>query len=466
MKQLWSFVAGGALLFASSASAQTAAANAPTFAKDVAPIFQEKCEACHRSNGMAPMSLVSYEDVRPWARSIRTKVAERVMPPWYVDPTVGIQKFANDQSLSQAQIDTIVRWVDAGAPMGDRKDLPVAKSWTNQDEWTFSAYFNRPPDLIVRSPEYMMPAVSQDRWWEVRGEPSIPEDRWVAGTETRPAQKSRRVVHHATTHLFQKESPEWVKLRDSMRSGSFDPAILKPGAVVDDPATLVDPPVGGQTFSEWAVGKNGELYVEHEAGQFFRKGSQIGWDVHLSASGEATPAMLETAFWFYPKGTLPKYRTMMNAIGNTQARNLEIPPGKMTRFEAYTPLPAPAMLLNFQPHMHFRGKAFSMEAIYPDGRTEMLNYVPRYAFNWHINYVYAKDAAPVFPKGTIIKTTAWHDNTTANKFNPDPAQWVTYGQRSVDEMAHANAVMVYITEEDYQRISAERKRAAGARTQQ
>jgi hypothetical protein len=122
--------------------------------------------------------------------------------------------------------------------------------------------------------------------------------------------------------------------------------------------------------------------------------------------------------------------------------------------------------MNFQPHMHFRGKAFTMEAIYPDGRTEVLNSVPQYRFNWHINYVYAKEAAPVLPKGTIIKTSAWHDNTPANKFNPDPSQWVTFGQRSVDEMAHANEVVVYITEADYERIIGERKRAATTTQQQ
>jgi hypothetical protein len=157
---------------------------------------------------------------------------------------------------------------------------------------------------------------------------------------------------------------------------------------------------------------------------------------------------------------------MMSAFGYAKAYEIDIPPNQVSRLEAYTTLPAPAIILNFQPHMHFRGKAFSMEAIYPDGRTEVLNSVPQYRFNWHINYVYTKDAAPVLPKGTIIKTTAWHDNTQANKFNPDPQQWVTFGQRSVDEMAHANEVVVYITEADYERIIAERKKAVATNTQQ
>jgi hypothetical protein len=443
------------------ASAQSNPAQRPvTFAKDVAPIFQDKCELCHRADGMAPMSLSTYADARPWARSIRNKVANREMPPWYIDKTVGIQHFANDRSLTDAQIETIVRWVDAGAPLGNERDLPAPQQWPSEDVWQFASYFSRPPDLIVKSPGYSMPAVSQDRWWEVRGEPSIPEDRWVAGTETRPAKRSRKVVHHATTYLFQRESPKIAKFRESMRGGDADPSVLYPSATPDDPATLVDPSPAGSTFSEWAVGKNGELYAEDEAGQLLRAGAQIGWDIHLNASGEETPVEIETAFWFYPKGTLPKYRATMFGFGNAKARDIEIPPGQVSKIEAFTALPAPAMILNFQPHMHFRGKAFSMEAIYPDGHTEMLNYVPRYAFNWHVNYVYSKDYAPVLPKGTIIKTTAWHDNTTANKFNPDPAQWVTYGQRSVDEMAHANEVVIFITQADYERITAERKQRA------
>jgi hypothetical protein len=395
-------------------------------------------------------------------------VAERVMPPWYVSKTVGIQKFANDRSLTDDEIATIVQWVDSGARLGNPKDLPAARQWPADDVWHQAAYFGRPPDLVITSSEYRMPAVSQDRWWQPMADQTVPEDRWVAGTETRPTLRSRKVVHHATTKLFQKDPAAFTQASSAAarRNNTFDPSLLRPSARPDDPATLVDPPAGGYNFSEWAVGKNGELYAEHEAGQFVRAGAQIGFDVHLFAIGEETPAQVEVAFWFYPKGELPKYRAMMNGFGAGSARNLDIPPGTVTRHEAYTVLAAPALVLNFQPHMHLRGKAFAMEAIYPDGRVEMLNYVDKYAFNWHINYIYAKDVAPVLPKGTIIKTTAWHDNTAANKANPDPTQWVTYGQRSVDEMAHANEVVVFLTDEDYERLIAERKQSATRTTQQ
>jgi len=459
------FAALVSALVAGPAQAQNRS-EAVTFAKDIAPIFQEKCEICHRAEGMGPMSLTTFSEVRPWVRSIKMKVQDRAMPPWYVDKTVGIQQFANDRSLTDHEIDLIAKWVDAGAPQGNPRDMPAAKVWPTQDVWEFANYFNRPPDLVLKSPDYTMPAVSQDRWWEVRASTAIPEDRWVAGTETRPLRRSRKVVHHATTMLFQKETGELRDFLRSARSGKVDASVLYPSDKPEDLSKLQEPTAAGQAFSEWAVGKNGELYVEHEAGQFLRAGSEIGWDIHLNASGEETPVEVETAFWFYPKGQLPKFRAMMSAFGYAKAYEIDIPPGQVSRIEAYTTLPAPAIVLNFQPHMHFRGKAFTMEAIYPDGRTEVLNSVPQYRFNWHINYVYTKDSAPVLPKGTIIKTTAWHDNTQANKFNPDPAQWVTFGQRSVDEMAHANEVVVYITEADYDRIIAERKKAAATNTQQ
>ena len=128
---------------------------------------------CHRAEGMAPMSLSNFSEVRPWVRSIKLKVQDRSMPPWYVDKTVGIQQFANDRSLSDHEIDLIAKWVDAGAPQGNPRDLPAAKAWPTEDVWEFAAYFGRPPDLVVKSPDYTMPAVSQDRWWEVRGTPTI-----------------------------------------------------------------------------------------------------------------------------------------------------------------------------------------------------------------------------------------------------------------------------------------------------
>ena len=457
------------------ASAQTPKPSAPTFAKDILPIFQQSCQVCHRADGMAPMSLVSYNDVRPWARAIRTRVMNREMPPWALDRTVGIQSFANDQSLSDEQIKTVVAWVDAGAPAGDPKDMPPAKQWPAGDVWQLAEYFKRPPDLVVKSGRYMMPAVSMDQWWQPMSDYVFPEDRWVAGTETRPAAISRKVVHHAGTHLYQREDPEFVKNRAALLGGKvMDAKVVAPPTTKPtdsfDPKDLEDPEPGGQYFSEWAIGKNGEIFEETNSGQFIRKGARFGFDMHLYATGEATPAELEVALWFYPKDVLPKYRafkssfTASSRTGTTGGTPLNIPPGQVSMHEGYTILGAPAIVVNYQPHMHLRGKAMTMEVIYPDGHVEMLNSVETFDFRWMVNYIYTEDSAPVLPRGAIVKVTAWHDNTAANKNNPDPKQYVTWGDRSVDEMAHSNQVVIFISDEDYERITKERAAKKGTAT--
>ncbi len=194
------------LVFAGLAQAQQKGP-APTFTKDVAPIFQEKCEACHRPDSIAPMSLRTYEEARPWAKSIRTRVAARQMPPWHIDKGVGIQQFKYDRSLSDSQIDTIVRWIDAGAPKGDAKDMPPAKNWGDEQAWNFAAMFGQTePDLIVRSTPYTVTARGQDSWWKPQVDIGLTEPRWVRAIEVRPnTVKGRRVTHHSVAYLQQDE---------------------------------------------------------------------------------------------------------------------------------------------------------------------------------------------------------------------------------------------------------------------
>lgn len=378
---------------------------------------------------MGPMSLVTYADARPWARSIKAKVAARLMPPWYLDKTVGIQRFKNDRSLSDEQIDTIIKWVDAGAPVGDAKDMPAPKTWPSDEVWQLAEQYGRPPDLIVKSTSWTQPAQGQDHWWQPVVDTRLTADRWVRAIEIRPSTKGRRVVHHVVTYLMQQD----------------------PGAV--------EVPGGAGYFSEFAVGKVGDVFRE-STGKLMKAGSKIVFDIHYHSVGEAVTDRSEVGLWFYPIGVVPKDRVYSQALGVQQAmQTLDIPPGKVTTHYAHIPLPRPARLENYQPHMHVRGKAMSMEAIHPDGRIEMLSRVDRFDFNWHVNYVYADEAAPVLPKGTMIKITAWHDNTAANRANPDPAQWVGWGQRSYDEMYHAHVNVTYLTDEDYRQIVEKRKRA-------
>ncbi len=427
------FVALGA---APSSVAQTAGAVDPTFARDVAPILQRSCQACHRTGSMAPMSLVTYQEVRPWARAIREKVAERIMPPWHIDPTVGVREFANDISLSDDEIDTVVRWADAGAPLGDPNDMPPPIVWPAGDVWRLADKYAElgEPDLVIRSTPWTQDAQGQDQWYQPIVETGLTEDRWVKALEVRPSLPGRPIVHHAVTYLMQEEDP-------------------------DDFEAAVDVPGTGSYFTEFAVGKIGD-YFREDTGKLLKAGSRIRFDLHYHSVGEEITDSTELGIWLYPKGYVPKYRVYAQAMGVQQAMlTLDIPPGKVTEHEAFIPLRYPARLENFQPHMHVRGKAMSMEAIYPNGRTEMINYVGRFDFNWHVNYVYTDDSAPVLPAGTVIKLTAWHDNTAGNRANPDPTQWVGWGQRSYDDMYHAHVNVVYLTDEDYEQIVAERAAA-------
>ena len=422
---------GMLLTAAGSTSAQTDV----TFTRDVAPILQRSCQGCHRTGQMAPMSLMTYAEVRPWARAIRSKVSQRVIPPWHLDKTVGIQEYQNDISLSDAQIDTIVRWVDAGAPRGNPADLPPALDWPDDQVWYLAEKYSREPDLVVSSDSWTQAAEGQDQWWQPYVPTGLTEDRWVTGIEVRPSLPGRRIVHHSVIYLQQQEEP-----------GDFTPVIDAPGR--------------GNYFSEFAVGKIGDVFREN-TGKLLKAGSRLGFDIHYHSVGEELTDSTDVGIWLYPKGYVPKYRVYAQAMGVQHAMaTLDIPPGKVTVHHAYIPMRLPARLENYQPHMHVRGKAMSMEAIYPNGRTEMLSHVSNFDFNWHVNYVYTDDSAPVLPKGTILHLTAWHDNTASNRANPDPTQWVSWGQRSYDDMYHAHVNVTYLTEEDYEQIIEDRKNAS------
>src|SRR5262245_25562876 len=413
---------------------------APTFTKDVAPIFQEKCQSCHRPGYIAPMSLVSYEEARPWAKAIKERVITRQMPPWHLDKTVGIQKFANDRSLTDAQLSTIVRWVDGGAQKGDSKDMPAPKQWPDESVWNFAEQFGGPPDLILKSPLYTMPAVAQDAWYRPSVETGLAGPRWVRAIEIRPSTvKGRRITHHALATLQQQES-----------SGN--------GAAAGNDAGAALAGLGsGGLFMEWAVGKQGEI-MRPNSGKLMLPGSRISFEVHYHAVGEEITDQVELGIYFYPKGQEPKYRQVLglyNAIGGGRT-SIDIPPNSTFTTQSVSTMRQAGRVENFQPHMHLRGKGMSLEAILPDGTTRMLSRVDHFDFNWMTNYIYADDAAPILPKGTQLKVTAWYDNTRANKNNPEPDQWVGFGDRTVDEMGHAWINVTYMSDEDYAQELAKR----------
>ena len=442
--RIGSLALGASLAVAGLATAADAA-KPVTFTKDIAPIFQAKCQECHQPNSIAPMSLITYQDARPWARSIKERVSTHQMPPWHIDKTVGIQKFKNDISLSDEQVDTIVRWVDEGAPMGDPKDMPPPKPITTDNGWRAEHDGFGPPDLVVKSPEYTMAAEHQDVWFRPMSDIPLKEPRWVKLVEIRPTSlTARKIIHHSIAYLVLNNDPEAVNtgIATGPARGGFDDQDL-----VNRRPQLM----------EWAIGKGYDLY-RPGTGKLLVPGEKISWDQHIHAVGQEITGGSEIGIWFYKKGEEPKKRSyLVGFTGIDRTKMLDIPPNSMAMTEGFTVLKENALIENFQPHFHLRGKAMEVEAILPDGARQVISYVGNFNFNWMTNYIYDDDAAPLLPKGTVIHVTAWYDNTRGNKNNPDPDQWVGYGDRTVDEMAHAWMNVVYFNDAEYKELQAERK---------
>jgi hypothetical protein len=419
-----------ALAGSTAAQQSTPAANqAPvTFTKDVAPIVQRSCQTCHRPGAVAPMSLLTYEDVRPWARSIKTKVTNREMPPWHIDRNIGITKFKNDPSLTEQEIATIAKWVDAGAPRGNPADMPPSRKFEELDQW-----FIGKPDIVITSDKpYVLPAAGPDNIVDILVDPGFKEDMYVMAIESKPADAaSFKVTHHFTTNLV--EDPD------------------------EDPVGLF--------LNEYALGKNGDVFPPN-SGRLIKAGTKINFNLHLNPRGEETPVNVKLGLKVYPKGQVPKYVAFTQHMGD--APDLDIPAGSISRHDGYFRLPRPVLLASFQPHMHNRGKAQCIEAIYPDlnpnsarpgpARTETISCVSNYQFGWHITYPYADDVAPLLPAGTMIHVISWHDNTTANRWNPNPKNWVGGGSRSIDEMSFSWVTLTYLDEDDFRQRVEERRR--------
>ena len=410
---------------------QSATGQTPiTFTKDVAPIFQNNCQVCHRPGSMAPMSLLTYEEARPWARSIRQKVLAREMPPWFIDKNVGVQHFSNDRSLTDDEIATILKWVDAGAPQGNPADMPPPRQFADAETWHIGK-----PDLIVSLPkDLVVAAKAPDQWPDILVDPGLKEDRYIQGVQIVPT-KGFPVIHHIRTSI--------VEPADANRgSGQLDGA---------DGSLEVGQQ--GVFLNEYAIGKQGDVFPDG-SGRLIKAGTKINFQLHVHSTGTDTPTNVALGLKFYPAGYLPRH--VISSV-TVSAPQVDIRPHTDNiRSDGYLVLRKAARLLSFQPHMHNRGKAECLEAIYPTGRVEMLS-CAKFRFNWHLNYVYTDDAAPLLPAGTVLHSIMWHDNTARNPFNPDPDAQITYGQRTVDEMASAWISWYYMSDEDFQKETEARR---------
>ena len=413
-----------------SAAIPAAVAQSPvTFTKDIAPILQAHCQVCHRTGQIAPMSLMNYQEARPWARSIRQKVLAREMPPWFIDKNIGVQSFSNDASLSDRDVATIVRWADAGAPEGNPADMPPPRHFADGQAWQIGT-----PDVIVRLPKDVVVKAKGPDWWpDILVDPGLTEDRYIQAVQIIPT-KGRPVIHHIRTSIVEPTA-------GTRHSGQLDGNVaLEVGEQ-------------GVFLNEYAIGKGGDVFREG-AGRLIKAGTKINFQFHLHSSGTETPLNVALGLKLYPKGYVPQHVITSVTVG---VNEVDIRPHETNvRSDAYMPLIKPARLLSFQPHMHNRGKAECLEAIYPTGKAEMLS-CARFLFNWHLNYVYADDAAPLLPAGTVLHAIMWHDNSAENKFNPDPDAQVTWGERTIDEMASAWISYYYMSPEDFQKELEARK---------
>ena len=406
-----------AMLTVSIAATGTAVAQTGnvTFTKDVAPILQRSCQTCHREGAIAPMSLLTYEETRPWARAIKDKVQTRTMPPWYIDKNIGVQGFRYDRSLSDAEIETIATWVDTGAPRGNPADLPAPVEFAERDIWHIGE-----PDWIVPIPEpFVVPADGANWWGDLFADSGLTEDRWIKAVETKPSAEGFPVVHHAVTRLQETADAD---------EGDF--------------------------LNEYAQGKNGDAFPPG-TGRLVKAGSTIRFNMHYASIGEERTDRTSVGLQFYPKGEEPEHELFSRGLGWNF--DLDIPPGEdNVRHDGYHTFNENVRLTGFQPHLHNRGKRQCIEAIYPQGDVETLS-CANWDFGWHIVYNYQEDVQPLLPKGTILHTITWHDNSRANRWNPDPRNWAGFGQRSSDDMSFTWTSWYELDDEEFEAARDERR---------
>ena len=430
----------GTLIMVAPPLAAAQAAPEVTFTKDVAPILQRSCQSCHRPGpgGGAPMALLSYSDVRPWARAIKARTAARTMPPWFIEKEVGIQAFKDDPSLSDEEIAMVGRWVDAGAPRGNPADLPPPRQFPDGREWTIGT-----PDLIVSSPEEVVKAVAADwhGYWEATPV-GLPADRYVEAVE----------VHEVRV------------------SGGFAKADGLGGYSVIHHAGIVAGMPGDEAGAGPVTrieGVEGSFGMTHEAGQNAIKyaeglgvvlpsDSSLHWRVHTHSFGEEVVTRLDVGFKFHPDGYAPKYSAPGPGVRLT-FNDLDIPGGADNlRFDAMGVTKNPSKLVTYEPHMHAGGTRMCLNAQYPNGVRETLT-CAGYDHNWVKVYSYEDDAAPLLPAGTILHAIAWYDNSAGNRNIIEPRNWHGLGSRSMDDMFFFLGRFVGLTEEQYEEELAARQ---------
>jgi hypothetical protein len=402
------------LFFSLACGVHSAPAATPTFYKDVLPLLQEHCQSCHRDGEIGPMAFTSYRSTRPWARAIKQVVATRKMPPWFADPAHG--EFSNARGLRQAEIDTLVGWVNAGAPEGRASEAPPPK--------TFPTGWNIPePDYVVEMPRpFTIPAQGKVDYQYIVIPLNLTEDKWVQMVEARPAPEARSAVHHILVYVRDPES-DWLR-------GEAEPGVpfVPPKRLADGRPRNDIGGFGNETLTIYTPGNVPDIFPAGRA-KLIRAGSDLVLQMHYTPNGKQAVTDRSRIGFVWAR-TPPKERILTNALLNDE---FAIPPGAANHeVRAEIPFRRPNQVLSFFPHMHLRGKSFEYVLERPDGTRETLLKVPDYNFNWQLTY---RLKNPVqIPAGAKLRGIAHFDNSPNNPFNPDPKATVRWGEQSEEEM--------------------------------
>jgi hypothetical protein len=416
-----------------------AAATGPTFSKEVAPILYKNCTSCHRPGEIAPMSLLTYQDARPWARSIAARVAEGIMPPWHAAPSH--LQFENDRRLPDADKATLLAWANGGAPEGNPKDLPAPPKYA--EGWTIG----QPDAVLTMQEDYPLPASGTIAYQYFEVPTNFTEDKWVRGFEVRPG--NREAVHHVIVYARPPARPQPAPAAQADPSApprprptpviSFAEGMDIPAGQTGGPELPPDqrkplgpndrpmPKMLGPSVGAYVPGNGARIYADGTATKL-AAGSTLVFQMHYTTIGKTTTDRTRIGLLF--SNTPPKTELRPAALINGA---LHIPAGASDhRVDAVMTINQDVTLWALLPHTHVRGKRWEYQAVYPDGRTETLLSVPRYDFEWQTDYIYKQPLK--LPKGTKIQATAWYDNSAANKSNPDATKDVWWGDQTFEEM--------------------------------
>jgi|SRR5579871_386586 len=405
-----------------------------TFSHDVAPILLKRCVSCHHPNDLAPMSLLTYKDVRPWASAIEEAVVLRKMPPWKADPRYGT--WSNDASLTDAEIKTIKQWAEGAKLEGDPGELPPLPTFST--DWKLGK-----PDLVISIPQHTLEASGPDEYANVILPSNFTEDMWVVAAELRPS--NRKIVHHAHVFVVEPDGPkqagepkdptadyrDWLMIREGTLSFVRPEApVINDGCAVDDNGSFPGQKQSDLTdlIASYLPGREPDTFPDGAARKI-PAGAKLRFDIHYSRTTHKTETDMTSVGLYLAKKPPAQVARRIDPSNYM----FQVPAGASEHevTECHT-FQKDMYITSLTPHMHLRGKSMRLVATYADGRTETLLNVPRYDFNWQITY---RAAQPIYiPKGTRIAIISHFDNSPNNPANPDPSKAVRWGSASEMEM--------------------------------